>query len=169
MSSKKRYRVLIEELILSEDDVEELCELIITESRKFHQGRETVLCETDTASDNEMRIRTRITRELDQYYMNSTNRGKEYLVEIIYHVLQLPENEDLRIGQIYSKVGMKLMKKSATIDASVRRTLEGAFMRTAPEELDRLYKPYIDIERGVPRNKDFVKYVADKIREENIC
>ena len=137
-------------------------------SRQFRNNRNLEVQRIDSAIEAEKRIRARITRELDQYYMNQGSGGKEYLIEIIYRTIQLSRYDELQIGQMYIEVGKLFRKEPTAIDASVRRLIDSAFLRTDPKDLQRLYPPYLDIGRGAPRNKEFVAYVADKIKKEKI-
>ena len=119
-------------------------------------------------ADKEQTLRTRITRELEQYYMSASGRGKEYLVELIYLAFILPPHEDIQIRKLYAEVGKVFRKESAAVDVSIRRLLDAAFLKTHPDDLVRLYPYYIDIGRGAPRNKEFVTFIVDKIKKENI-
>jgi len=138
-------------------------------SRQFHRNRDKEVQVIDSALDMERRLRMRITREIDQFYMNQGSSGKEYLIEIIYRTIQLPQHEDLQIGQMYIEVGKLFRKEANAIDISIRRLLDAAFLRTDSKALERLYSPYVDIGRGAPRNKEFVVFIANKIKKENIC
>jgi len=137
-------------------------------SKQFYRNRKPETQLINTALEKEAMLRKRIANELNQYYLNQGSQGIEFLIEIIYRVIQLPKTEKIQIGHYYIEIGKLYNTTPNTIDMSIRRLLNGAFLRTAQEDLERLYTPYVDIGRGAPRNKEFIVYVADKIRNENL-
>ena len=86
-----------------------------TVSRQFHRNRSPQPQIIDTALDLETRIRARIMRELDRFYMNQGSKAKEYLIEIIYEALKLPKHEDLQIVLMYSEVGKMFRKEASAV------------------------------------------------------
>ena len=136
-------------------------------SKCFYRNRKSDSKRINTALERETMLRKRISNELNQYYLNQGSQGIEFLVEIIYRAVHLPKNENVKIGQLYIELGKIYHTTPNTVDSSIRRLLNSAFLRTYPDDLERLYTPYIDIGRGAPRNKEFILYVADKIRNEN--
>jgi len=137
-------------------------------SKHFFRNRKPETKLINTVLEREAMIRKRIANELNQYYLNQGSQGIEFLIEIIFRVMHLPKNEKVQIGHLYIEIGKLYNTTPNTIDMSIRRLLNGAFLRTAQEDLERLYTPYVDIGRGAPRNKEFIIYVADKIRNENL-
>jgi len=134
----------------------------------FYRNRKPDKQMVTTALEREDMIRTRINSELNQYYMNQGSQGLEYLVEMIYLVYHLPKTENAPVMQLYVDVGKKYQVTPNSVDNAIRRLVHGAFIKTAIEDLERLYTPYVDIGRGAPRNKEFIIYVANKLREENL-
>ena len=135
-------------------------------SRQFHRNKQPVAKPIDNSLDVEKQIRMRIDSELEQYYMSEAAAAKKYLAECIYQVIILPEFDQVRIGEIYTVVGELYKKEARNVDMGVRRLLSTAFIRTHPDDLERLYAPYVDIGRGSPQNKDFIVHVANKIKKE---
>ena len=121
-----------------------------------------------TALEREDMIRTRIDSELNQYYMNHGSPGVEYLAELIYQAYHLKKIESVPVMQLYAVVGKKYKATPNAVDNAVRRVINGAFNKTATEDIERLYTPYVDIGRGAPRNKEFIVYVAAKLRSEKL-
>ena len=137
-------------------------------SKHFYRNKKANAQSKDTALEREEMVRGRIRQELNQYYLNQGSQGIDFLVELIYRVMQLPQTQKIQISQLYTDVGKLFHTTPNTIDMSIRRLLNGAFLKTATEDLERLYTPYVDIGRGAPRNKEFIIFVANKIRKENI-
>ena len=139
-----------------------------TVSRQFNRNCNPEPQKIDSAIELENRLRTRITREIDLFSMNQGTLGKKYLIEIIYLALKLPKHKDLQIVQLYADVGKIFQKEASAVDVAIRRLVDGAFLRTDPKDLEQLYPPYVDIGRGAPKNKEFVAFIIDKIKKENI-
>jgi len=122
----------------------------------------------DSSLEKEMFIRKRIDRELEQYYIKQGGKGREYLAEIIYMAFSLPKHETLQITRLYTEVGKLFGKDPHNVSMAINRVLHAAFSKTAREDLERLYSPYVDIGRGAPQAKEFVAHTANKIRKERI-
>lgn len=137
-------------------------------SKHFHRNKKRDTQVLPTELEQEEMHRTRIYNEINQYYLNQGSQGVAFLVEMIYRAMQIPKHEKIHIGELYITVGKQFNVTANTVDMSIRRLLNGAFLKTAVEDIERLFTPYIDIGRGVPRNKEFIVYVANKLREENI-
>lgn len=135
-------------------------------SKYFHRNRRPGSTTVSSALEQEEMIRMRISREINQYYLNQGSPGIDYLVETIYRVIKLPRAENPPVMQLYVEVGKQYGMTANSIDNAIRRQVHAAFMRTCPEDIKRLYSPYLDIGRGVPRNKEFIVYIANKIRAE---
>jgi len=147
---------------------EEILKHLQLASKYFYRNRTPEKHIVNTVLEREEMLRARISSELNQYYMNQGSQGIDYLIEIIYQVIHLPKTETAPIMQLYIDVARHFQVTPNAVDNCIRRLLNGAFLKTAPEDLERLYTPYVDIGRGAPRNKEFIIYVAAKIREENL-
>lgn len=135
-------------------------------SSQFHRNKKPEVKRMDSSVEMEKRIRTRIDSELEQYYMSQSAQGKDYLAESIYQVMHLPPFDRVQIGEIYVSVGKVYKKEAHNVDMAIRRLLATAFLQTSPDDLERIYTPYVDIGRGAPRNKEFITYIANKIKKE---
>jgi len=137
-------------------------------SNLFDCNRNPEIAQIDSSLEKEELIRARINRELDRYYISHGSSAKDYLAEAIYEILRHSKSNQIKIGKIFTVVGIKFGKEPQAVDKAIRRLLHNAFLKTDPEDIEKVYAPYIDIERGVPTNKEFILYVANKIRDERI-
>ena len=135
-------------------------------SSQFQRNKRPSAKLISSSMETEKLMRTRIESELEQYYMSQSTQAKDYLAECIYQVMNLSPFEKVEIGKFYVSVGQVYKKESRNVDMAIRRLLSTAFLQTSPDDLERLYKPYVDIDRGAPRNKDFITYTANKIKKE---
>jgi len=134
----------------------------------FHRSRMPPRQRIESSLDLNMRLHTRVEREINQYTIRQTIDGRKYLIEIIYLALQLPKHEKLRIERLYTAVGKQCSKTGEAVSVAIRRAIEQAFLYTDPETLAELYPPSLNASRGSPENKEFIQVTADKIRKENI-
>lgn len=137
-------------------------------SDQFYCNRKPEVQSIDSSLEKEALIRARVDRELDNYYINEGSDAKKYLTEIICEAILIPKYEKLEIGKLYAKVGKMFSKTSHNIDVAISRLLNAAFLKTAQDDLERLYTPYVDIGRGAPKNKEFINFTANKIKKENL-
>jgi len=135
-------------------------------SSQFQRHKKPIPKPIGSSVETEKALRTRIKSELELYYMSQSTQAKDYLAECIYQVISLPPYEKVHMGGIYTIVGKLFKKEPHNVDMSIRRLLSTAFMQTCPDDLARNYTPYVDIGRGSPRNKEFIAYVANKIKRE---
>ena len=122
----------------------------------------------DSSLEKEALIRKRVDSELDQYYIRQGGQARDYLAEIIYRAVVLPKHEKIQMTRLYAEVGKLFANDPHNVNMAVNRLLHTAFNKTAQDDLERLYTPYVDLGRGAPRAKEFVAYTADKIRKEHI-
>ena len=136
---------------------------------EFDCNKEPAPQPSESPLEKEERIRSRVISELDNYYINHGTAAKDFLIEAICMVLALPENEKpLVTKRIFPAIGKKYSKDWHAVDMGITRLIQSAFTKTAEKDLERIYKPYVDIGRGAPSNKEFIIYIANKIREENL-
>ena len=124
--------------------------------------------EVYSALDKDTLIRTRVERELDHYYIKPGNEAKEYLIDAVCIVISMPRQEKPVLKKIFAEVGKKYGKECYNVNIRISYLIHAAFIRTDETDLANAYRPYRDVHRGAPTNKEFIFYIADKIRSENI-
>lgn len=124
--------------------------------------------QVDSELEIEQLIRARIDSELDQYYIAQGNQARVYLAEIIYKAVIVPTHEKFHITHVYAQLAKQYETKPHNINMAIFRMLQTAFAKTASQDLERIYTPYIDIGRCAPKTNEFVSYTARKIRNERI-
>ena len=132
----------------------------------FDRNRPKPPPQIDTDLDKESRLRKRIERELDCYYIKHGNDAKDLLSETIYLVLQVPKYEKPVMKNILVAVGKKYDKDWRNVNVRIDYLLQKAFSETNEDDLERVFTPYLSVSRTAPTNKEFVMYTADKIRAE---
>ena len=115
--------------------------------------------------NKEDKIRNRVIAELDNYYIKQSNMGNDFLIDAICMVVDMP-HKPLMSKTIYPTIGRKYKKDRHSVEIAIERVIANAFAKTDQEDLKKLYPPFVDITRGAPANKEFIVYVANKIKAE---
>ena len=123
----------------------------------------------DAALDKEAFLRRRIDRELDLYFIVPSNDIKEVLAESIYLVIDLPAGKRPIMRDILTQAGKKYGKKYQNVHARIENLIQKAFTETDKADLEKAYTPYQSVSRGTPTPKDFILYIANKIRAEDLA
>ena len=135
---------------------------------EFFRNLDPEMPQMDSELEIEQLIRKRIDSELDQYYIAQGNQGRLYLAEIIYRAIIVPPHEKFHITHVYAQLAKQYKTKPHNINMAIFRMLQTAFTKTASQDLERIYTPYVDIGRCAPKTNEFVSYTARKIRNERI-
>lgn len=115
--------------------------------------------------EKELQLREAVKTELDNYYLGPHKHVKEYLIDAICMVIELPRGKKALLSkEIFPAVARKHnISTWRSVDQSITRMVNTAFEKTSLEDLRRLYKPGVDVYRGAPTNKEFILYTADKL------
>jgi len=116
--------------------------------------------------DRKAIIRQRVVAELDNYYIDPSNLAKEYLIKAICMVVELPKYEKPQFRKMFVEIAKDYGKDWSALNSAIERLIKAAWRETAPVDLDRAYRNYTSIDRGIPTNSEFIVYTANKIREE---
>jgi CheY-like chemotaxis protein len=122
-----------------------------------------------TAKEKEsgVELRAYVEKELGQYSIKQSNQGFQFLVEAVYRVAKNPQGTIVHIGTLYEDLTETFGKTGDSINSSIKRIIKSAFKNTPQMEFERLYPPYAGKnERSAPGNKEFILYVANKIKKE---
>ena len=121
-----------------------------------------------SAFDEKALIRTRVERELNQYYIKPGNEAKDFLIDAICIAVAMPPHERLRVKDLFVAVGKIHGKTTQNMNVRIDHLIQQAFLKTDESDLEKAYTPYRDISRTAPTPKAFIIYIADKIRKEDL-
>jgi len=134
----------------------------------FYRNKYNDVEKDNSELEREEMIRTRIESELNQYYIDHTRRGKIFLAELIYRIYNTPPTTTIKIANFHADVAKMFNVENYAVEQAVRRMIISAFTKTAAEDLRVAYKPYISMNGTPPSSKEFIMYVANKLRDENL-
>lgn len=114
-------------------------------------------------AENEMeyskKVKSRISKELDLIGISPKLKGRQYLADAI----------ELTIEKRTTKISSIIAQKYSKTDASVERAMDTAINRTWRntdiDTLEKYYTAYINPDKGVPTQTEFIFYYANKIKE----
>ena len=134
----------------------------------FYRNRKPTQAPIDSTLEKTERIRARIENELSEYYIVHGSKSRTYLAELLYQAAILPRTKELELNVIYNEMGQQFQNNPHNIDMAIRRAISSAFTKTARDDLERVYTPYVNISSGAPGTKEFVAYTIEKFRKERI-
>lgn len=104
-----------------------------------------------------------INKELDLIGIGSHLKGRKYLYDAIYFII---ENDDggEKISVIQYLVS-KYKRSSSTISRAMQNSILHAWRISSLEDLSALYTARINYETGVPTPTEFIYYYVDKIKK----
>ncbi len=109
--------------------------------------------------DYSKKIKSKISRELDLIGISPKLKGRQYLADAI----------ELTIEKRTTKISSIIAQKYSKTDASVERAMDTAINRTWRntdiDTLEKYYTAYINPDKGVPTQTEFIFYYANKIKE----
>lgn len=104
-----------------------------------------------------------INKELDLIGVATHLKGRKYLFDAIYFIVQNFGNDE-SISAVQFLVG-KYKRSSSTISRAMQNAILHAWRISSTDDLDALYTARINYETGVPTTTEFIYYYADKIRK----
>lgn len=116
----------------------------------------------DRKDDND-KLSNLINKELDLIGVSTHLKGRKYLYDSIYYIVQNEGNSE-NISVIQFLVG-KYKRSSSTISRAMQNAILHAWRISSIEDLSDLYTARINYETGVPTPTEFIYYYADKIKK----
>lgn len=118
----------------------------------------------DTEEMKKTRIEKRILYELEEIGILDNYRGKKYLIEAIYYLIEhdLSEMECPAVKYLEVKYSIPHGTMSGLMQTAINR----AWRKCTIEKLERQYKAVVYHETGVPTVNEFIYYYATKIYEQ---
>ena len=109
------------------------------------------------------KISNYINKELDLIGVSTHLKGRKYLFDAIYFVIQDNGGES-NISVVQYLVG-KYKRASSTISRAMQNAILHAWRISAIEDLTALYTARVNYETGVPTPMEFIYYYSDKIKK----
>jgi DNA-binding NarL/FixJ family response regulator len=140
---------------------------ILLDLRKFlpsaqkgntHKDLQTI----ESPEELRTRIIERIDAELSQVGISLRLKGRKYLQEALY--LLLNKNKDESDAVLY-KVADQYNVNYNTVIRAIQTAIENAWERTDIETLKEKCPVHIDVRTGTPAPTEFIHFYADKIRK----
>lgn len=163
--SKRTYKILHREgveLISYKDHPKYSCDNVLNNFLMYRDNSEN---ETKTVSeeieDDEKKISDLIDHELDLIGVNVKLKGRNYLHDAIFYLIQ-NENSDINVIQYLTKI---YKKSGNTITNGIQNAIIHAWRVSAVEDLEDYYTAKINYQTGIPTPMEFIYYYVDKIKK----
>lgn len=117
---------------------------------------------TETPKEHEERIKEKINCELDLIGVSNHLKGRKYLFDAIFYLLDNKNKDNNTVFQYLSstyKVG------NSSISRAMQTSINYAWKISPIEDLMLHYKARINYETGVPTPTEFIYYYAEKLRK----
>ncbi|MCL2048468.1 MAG: response regulator [Defluviitaleaceae bacterium] len=132
--------------------------LPILQNGEIHSGLATV----ESPDEIRDRINERIDAELSQLGINLRLKGRHYLNEALYLLINKEKNESSAV--LYQVADNNRVNYNTVIRA-IQTALENAWLRTDIDTLRERCPVHIDVRTGAPSPTEFIRYLSDKIRK----
>lgn len=167
VNSKRTYDILHRngvDIILYKDNPKYSSEHVLNNFinlRNFEERKPTELL-TDTLENEEDKISDLINEELELIGVTSKLKGRDYIYDAIFHLLQDDSNK-ISVIQYLVK---KYKKSATTINNGIQNAIIHAWRITPPEDLIVYYTARINLDTGVPTPMEFIYYYVNKIKKK---
>lgn len=112
-------------------------------------------------------VEEKIEQYLENIGITYDMSGRKYIAEAARLVLERGIF-DVQLGRdIYPIIARRYGKSDASIDRAIGNAIKKAWRISSMETLARYYTPKTSLYKGVPTNKEFIFYVADKLSQES--
>ncbi|MBP3502856.1 MAG: response regulator [Clostridia bacterium] len=117
----------------------------------------------DSEKNERDRLSDLINKELDLIGVGTHLKGRKYLYDAIYFIIQNDGNDE-KMTVIQYLVG-KYKRSNSTISRAMQNAILHAWRISSIEDLSALYTARINYETGVPTPTEFIYYYSDKIKK----
>lgn len=112
--------------------------------------------------NNKDLISEKINKELDLIGISTHLKGRKYLHDAIYFIL---DNENQSNSTVTQYLVSVYKRSSSTISRAMQNAILHAWRISSIEDLTKYYTAKVNYETGVPTPTEFIYYYADKIRK----
>lgn len=166
INSKRTYDILHRngvDLILYKGHPKYSCDYVLNKFislRKVISNKETTSIGKEI-KENEDKISELIYHELDLVGIGSNLKGRKYLHDAIWYLLQ-NEKENANAIQYVAKI---YKKSSNTINNGIQNAIIHGWRVTPVEDLEEYYTARVNYETGVPTTMELIYYYVEKIKK----
>jgi Response regulator of citrate/malate metabolism len=116
----------------------------------------------ETKEEQKNRIANKINIELDLIGVSSHLKGRKYLFDAIYYLLQ-EDNKKEDEDTVFQYLARTYRRGNSTISRAIQTSINHAWRISPIEDLEIHYTARINYETGVPTPTEFIYYYRDKI------
>jgi len=116
----------------------------------------------EAIENDEEKVSNLINNELELIGITSKLKGREYIHDAIFYLIQDNKNK-INVIQYLTK---KYKKSGTTITNGIQNAIIHAWRVSPIEDLEKYYKARINYETGVPTPMEFIYYYVDKIKKQ---
>ena len=131
--------------------------------RGYNTNKKSNELDIPNEDDKVNKIYDQINKELDLIGVSSHLKGRKYLFDAIYFILEKQDDENSTVIQYLIK---KYKKSSSTISRAMQNAILHAWRISSIDDLSKYYTAKVNFETGVPTPTEFIYYYADKIKKE---
>lgn len=167
VNSRRTYDILHRkgvDLILYKDQPNYSANHVLNNFIKYRELNvpKTVSSIEEDIKDRETRISNCIDEELELVGITSKLKGRQYIHDAIFYLIQNDGNDDVNVVQYLTKIH----KKSATtITNGMQNAIIYGWRISAVEDLLKCYKARINPKTGIPTTMELLYYYKDKIKK----
>ena len=114
------------------------------------------------------RITRRIKTEMSYISLMPGKQGYRLIVDAVLIAIERPNNILMVTKDIYPALAKKYGITSKNVERAIRSAIESAWNHAGEEALKQHCPELINSNRDKPTNKEFIYYLADKIRYSNL-
>ena len=107
------------------------------------------------------RIAERINSEFNQIGIGVHLKGRKYLFDAIFKLLNCEEGESIHV---INQISNEQKIDASAISRAMQTAINNAWKNSSINDLEIHYKAKVDPNRGTPTPTEFIYYYADKIR-----
>lgn len=115
----------------------------------------------ETPQEQADRISEKIENELDLIGISHNYKGRKYLYEAIYYMIEQGTDGD----SVFTYLSSKHKTGVSSISRAMQTAINHAWKISSIEDLLMYYKARINPEKGVPTPTEFVCYYVEKVRK----
>lgn len=129
----------------------------------FSTKNDIVLSQCDEMDEDA--YKRRIAKIMENIGITNNMMGKGYLIDAVYMVMTSSNPIDVKLSRdIYPSIAKKYKKSDQCVEKAIGNAIKRAWRITDIDALTRFYTAEISYLNGFPTNKEFIFYVADKVK-----
>lgn len=117
---------------------------------------------TETQIEYEQRIKDRINNELDLIGISNHLKGRKYLFEAIFYLLN---NSEKDCEPVFYYIAKQHNLVNSSVNRAMQTAINYAWKSSAIDDLQKHYTARINYHTGVPTPTEFVYFYEEKIRQ----